>query len=289
MKHPISPTVDCVFKSLLGSEENKNLLLNFLNAVLSPQSPIFSVEILNPYNEREFYSDKLTIVDVKAKDEHGTVYQVEIQLAIFSYLPERMLYTWSDLYRAQLQSGEEFAELCPVISIWMLTENLFSDSPDFHHHFQIVDQENQKRLSEHCSIHVLELEKWQYSETLNTEDQWLYFFKEAEHWEELPEIINTPEMRQAMATLERFSEKEANYHLYQARQNALREEKTRQRLLEAALQREKEALQDKEEALRGKEEALRGKEEVLREKEEEKAEKERLMEILKKAGIDPDV
>ena len=37
-----------------------------------------------------------------------------------------------------------------------------------------------------------------------------------------------------MAVLERFSEKEANYHLYQARQNALREEKTRQKLLEEA-------------------------------------------------------
>ena len=95
----------------------------------------------------------------------------------------------------------------------MLTENLIPESPAFHHHFQLVDQENQKRLSEHCSVHVLELEKWRYSETLKTEDQWLYFFKEAEHWEELPEIINTPNMRQAMAVLERFSEKETNYHL----------------------------------------------------------------------------
>ncbi len=37
-----------------------------------------------------------------------------------------------------------------------------------------------------------------------------------------------------MAILERFSEKEAYYHLYQARQNAIREEKTRQILLEEA-------------------------------------------------------
>ena len=72
--------------------------------------------------------------------------------------------------------------------------------------------------------------------------------KEAGHWEKLPAIINTPEMRQVMAILKRFSEKEANYHLYQARQNALREEKTRQRLLE-------EALRDKEEERKLKEEA----------------------------------
>ena len=105
MKHRISPTVDCVYKAILGAVENKNLLLDFLNAVLAPQFPISDVEILNPYNEREFYSDKLTIVDVKARDEEGRTYQVEIQLAVFSYLPERMLYTWSDIYQSSYKAG----------------------------------------------------------------------------------------------------------------------------------------------------------------------------------------
>ena len=268
LKHPIAPTVDCIFKAILGAEENKNLLIDFLNSVLAPQSPISDVEILNPYNEREFYKDKLTIVDIKAKDENETAYQIEIQLLVFSYLPERMLYTWSDIYQSQLTSGEKFSELRPVISIWLLTENLFHQRPAYHHHFQMLDEANHQRLSEHCSIHTLELEKWQFSETLNPEGEWLYFFKEAENWRELPEIINTPKMRQAMAVLERFSEKEANYHLYQARQNAIREEKTRQQLLE---------------------EAMREKEEAVREKEEEKAKNKRLMELLKKEGIDPSV
>ncbi len=71
-----------------------------------------------------------------------------------------------------------------------------------------------------------------------------------------------------MAVLKRFSEKEANYHLYQARQIAIREEKTRQKLFEDALQ-EREA--------------------ALRREEETAAREKRLREILKKAGIDPDV
>ena len=78
-----------------------------------------------------------------------------------------------------------------------------------------------------------------------------------------------------MAVLKRFSEKEANYHLYQARQNAIREEQTRQQLLE-------DALQDKEEALRREEEERKLKEEVQNDRN-------RLRELLKKAGIDPDV
>ena len=92
-----------------------------------------------------------------------------------------------------------------------------------------------------------------------------------------------------MAVLERFSEKEANYHLYQARQNAIREEQTRQQLLEDALQDKEDALQDKEEALRDKQEALRREEEERKLKEEVQNDRNRLRELLKKAGIDPDV
>jgi len=38
--------------------------------------------------------------------------------------------------------------------------------------------------------------------------------------------MNTDEMRQAMNTLKQFSEKERDYHAYQARQNYLREQRT---------------------------------------------------------------
>ncbi len=30
MRHAIDPKIDCVFKALLGSEENRNLLIHFL-------------------------------------------------------------------------------------------------------------------------------------------------------------------------------------------------------------------------------------------------------------------
>ena len=52
-----------------GSER----LLHFLNAVLGADlhRPIVAVEIQSPYNEKEFLDDKLTVVDVKARDATG--------------------------------------------------------------------------------------------------------------------------------------------------------------------------------------------------------------------------
>jgi phenylacetate-coenzyme A ligase PaaK-like adenylate-forming protein len=68
-----------------------------------------------------------------------------------------------------------------------------------------------------------------------------------------------------MAVLNRFSEKEYDYHIYQTRQNYLREQKTIQLELEEAL-REKEAERQAKEAER------QAKEEALHENESMKAE-----------------
>ena len=103
MKHRIDPKVDCVFKALLGSVENKALLIHFINAILNRanRARITDVEITNPYNEKEFISDKCAIVDVKATDDTGKLFQIEIQLAIYSELIPRIVYGWSDLYSNQ--------------------------------------------------------------------------------------------------------------------------------------------------------------------------------------------
>ena len=78
------------------------------------------VDILNPYNEKEFLSDKLSIVDVKAKDSHERIYQIEIQLTSYSHLPARIIYNWADIYSQQLKSGQDYGELKLTYAIWLL-------------------------------------------------------------------------------------------------------------------------------------------------------------------------
>src|SRR5687767_9255982 len=118
MKHLIDPTVDCVFKAILGDPANVLALTNFLEAILRPASPIVGVTIVNPYNERDFEGQRLTVVDVKARDAAGVTYQVEIQLANHAALAPRMLYTWASVYTHGFAAGQEFAELRPAVSIW---------------------------------------------------------------------------------------------------------------------------------------------------------------------------
>ncbi|SMF93455.1 conserved hypothetical protein (putative transposase or invertase) [Methylomagnum ishizawai] len=229
MKHRIDPKIDCVFKALLGAEENRNLLIHFLNAVLDGElpAPITEVQILNPFNEKEFLDDKLSIVDVKAQDGAGRFYQIEIQLVAYRNLPARMAYTWADLYTQQLRSGQDYEKLTPTYAIWLLADDLFRDDGRYARHYKLRDERGQALL-DNGGIWTLELGKFAAERVETEEQRWLKLFNEGDRLNDttLPDWMNTLEMRQAMETLRKFSEKELNYFAYQARENFLREQRT---------------------------------------------------------------
>ena len=248
MRHAIDPKIDCVFKALLGSEENRNLLIHFLNAFLAQDlaEPLVWVDILNPYNDKEFLSDKLSIVDVKARDSQDRLYQIEIQLTSYAHLPSRIIYNWADIYSQQLKSGQEYHELRPTYSIWLLAENLLVDDNAYVHHYKMRDEQGQT-LTPHGGIWLLELKKFNANQVETEDQRWLKFFKDGERLndEALPDWMITQEMKQAMSTLSTFSEKDQQYYQYQARQEYLREQRTIQSELELANKREALALHEK--------------------------------------------
>ena len=247
MHHPIDPKIDCVFKALLGAEDNRALLIHFLNALLGTElpAPISAVEILNPYNEREFLDDKLSIVDVKARDARGRLYQIEIQILVHADLPARMLYAWADLYSQQLHSGQDYRELRPTYALWLLGDDLLRDDPAYAHRYRLRDERG-RTLLEHGGISLFELSKFATGAVETEEQRWLKFFKDGERLDadHLPDWMQTTEMRQAMSTVKQFSEKERAYDAYQARQNYLRVQSSiyrHQQELEEALAQERAA------------------------------------------------
>ena len=276
MKHQIDPKVDCVFKAILGDEDHTHLLIHFLNALLVDEleSPIVSVEILNPYNDKEMLDEKLSIVDIKARDQAFRLYQIEIQLRNYRNIPARMAYTWADIYSKQLKEGDNYLELKPTYSIWLLGEKVKNDDK-YLHIIKMRDQTGEVLL-ENGGIWLLELPKFNES-TVKTElERWLKLFKEGDQLDDtrLPDWMHTPEMEQVMAVMNRFSEKESDYHLYQTRQNFQREQKTIQLELEEALREKMAALREKQAALKEKEAEKKAREEERKAKEAERKAKE---------------
>ncbi|CRF31408.1 hypothetical protein BRSU_0094 [Brachyspira suanatina] len=168
---------DYFVRYLLSDRGSEAILLDFINSIMldSNMKTFRSVEILTPFNYKENYEDKETITDVKCITQNGSVVIIEIQLQGNSRFPERILYYWASNYSKLLKQGEKYDALTPVISINLLNFNL-DDSENIHSCYMIYDTGNQRLLTDHLQIHIIEVKKFKYNLLKPDLNCWLKFF-----------------------------------------------------------------------------------------------------------------
>lgn len=224
----INPRVDFAFKILFGSEENTDILLPFINSVLSLPNPLTELTLLNPYNHKTHSTDKLSILDIKARDGLGTLYNIEMQMTSQVGYSQRALYYWSKLYSQQLKAGEDFDQLNKTISIHILNFNHF-DEPDYHNIYHVLNAKTQKRSFEDLELHFVELKKFNkdLAHLTTALDRWTTFLSKAEQWERnfIPEELKIdPAIAKAAHALDTLSLDEEEREIYEAKLKWLRDE-----------------------------------------------------------------
>ena len=72
----IDPKVDYAFKYTFGREPSSVALTGLLDAVLNlpPEEQIVDIQLLNPFTEKVAADDKLSILDIKARETADTIY-----------------------------------------------------------------------------------------------------------------------------------------------------------------------------------------------------------------------
>mgnify|MGYP000964380174 CR=1 FL=1 len=85
---------DYLFKLLLGSEENKVCLQDFLECVLDmPTGIITDLELLDKELTKDELTDKTGILDVKVRLKDGTMSDIEIQKSWSGdFIPRTLFY-----------------------------------------------------------------------------------------------------------------------------------------------------------------------------------------------------
>jgi predicted transposase/invertase (TIGR01784 family) len=225
----IRPTNDFAFKRTFGTPENRVALISLLNAILDPTSAIVEVTLLNPYNLQDFKDDKLSILDVKAVDQSGTIYDIEMQLTIFEGLVERIVFYGCELYADQLKKGDDYTNAHPVFSICLVNGILWKDARKVHHAFRLTDTESGRVLQETVEIHTLELGRYNLREsdlkTANMLDCWLYWFLHAHEYEAdaLLKLLPQQPIRQATQTIASIAQVTEDKTMYDAREKAIRD------------------------------------------------------------------
>ena len=146
--------------------------------------------------------DKLSILDIKARDDRGRLFNLEMQMVAGRSMAQRFVYYWAQLYRQQLAAGDSYDRLRPTISMCFVNGRLFPDPPLYHRVFRLWDEKTQLILTDDLEIHLLELPNFrrELGELSAPLDLWLYFFNNGERLDAdaLPAPLTTGEVRQAM-------------------------------------------------------------------------------------------
>ena len=213
----LSPKVDFVFKKIFGSENNKEILISFLNAVIDNNEPIVSVEILNTDVEKEFLDDKFSRLDIKAKTNKNHMINIEIQVKNEYNMIKRSLYYWGKVYINQLKNKGKYTELERTVCINILDFKCI-DNLRYHNVFRLKEMETNEELTDAMEIHFIELPKLDTNMKIkNVLEAWLQFIKQPEKNLEL----DIKEIKDAKNELCRLSGNEKEREMYFMREQSL--------------------------------------------------------------------
>jgi predicted transposase/invertase (TIGR01784 family) len=206
----INPKTDFAFKKIFGSEQSKGILISFLNSILYAGDAIIQdLTILNPYQAPKILGIKASYLDVKAQLNNGNWVIIEMQVLNVEGFEKRVLYNATKTYAAQLNKGDQYEVLNPVIALTITDFEMFENDDNL---TSIVDHQAISRfvLKEKNSLVdypisdlelvFVELPKFKIplSDLETLTDKWIYFLQNARDLSVVPENMGAvAEIQQA--------------------------------------------------------------------------------------------
>jgi len=198
----INPKTDYAFKKIFGSSDSKDILISFLNAMIyDGNSNIQDLEIINPNLPPKISGLKDTYLDVKANLADGSIVIIEMQVLNIESFGKRVLYNAAKTYASQLQKGEGYRMLKPVIALTLTDFEMFENSDRLISRFVYKEETtNLKYPDNDMELVFVELPKFtkELSQLETLADKWIYFIKYANTLTEVPQTMDiVPEIHQA--------------------------------------------------------------------------------------------
>jgi predicted transposase/invertase (TIGR01784 family) len=223
----LNPRVDFVFKLIFGSEENKDILMSFINSVVSEEDQVQDLTLRNPFTSKSYQQGKLIVLDIRAIDLSGRHYNIEMQITDQLDYEKRALYYWSDIYAKQLSEGAKYSDLKKTIGIHVLNFNLM-DEPDFHNRYYVTNHKSKKRAFSDLELHTIELKKFntEITQVKTTLERWVTFLNKAYTFKKdtLPPTLEDPMVKKAAHVLDMLNLDDEEKLLYEGQLKWLRDE-----------------------------------------------------------------
>ncbi|MGK7930344.1 MAG: Rpn family recombination-promoting nuclease/putative transposase [Microcystaceae cyanobacterium] len=228
----LSPKIDYVFKKVFGSEQSTDILISFLNAVIyHGENEIQSLTIVNPYNPSQIMTLKESYLDIKAVLSDQSIVMIEMQMSPMTAFSKRVVYNMAKGYANQLKKADNYILLNPVIAVTIADFILFSQTEAVMNEFIFKEKtKNFTCVDEELKLIFLELPKFKkpLSELKTLADKWIYFLKEAQGLEDIPNSLGeVSEIEVALTMANEAGMNLQELEAVEARATFLRDERAR--------------------------------------------------------------
>jgi len=132
----LKPTIDVIFKMLMTA--NAAARKSFLTAILRPNSPIESTEVLNPEILPCDIFGKTVRLDVRVKLCNGAIVDIEMQTTHDDAFAKRAIFYTSKLAADLLNKGEDYKTLPDICGIFIFNTVQFPQFPEAHSSFELA-------------------------------------------------------------------------------------------------------------------------------------------------------
>lgn len=183
---------DFAFKKLFGTEENKDLLISFLNSLLHNREEIQEITYISmEHTGSEVYSNR-AVIDVYCKNKQNECFLVELQKGEKLLFQERSIYHSTFAIRGQAPHGIWNYHLKGIYIIGILNFCFEEKTTSYYHEVKLVDMQTQNVFQDKLTYIYLEMPKFNKTE-LELEtllDKWLYAIRNLEILTERPQVLH---------------------------------------------------------------------------------------------------
>ena len=209
----ITAKSDIFFRYLFGCPENEDLLVDFINAVFrdTGKKIISRATVLNPFNLKDSFNAKESILDIKAATDDGRLLNIELQVIGSSLYRKRIAYYLAKLHTSQLTTGDDYGKIVQTVGIHIVDFELENSDKNIHNCYHLYSESNKNLcLTDDLEVHVLELPKLRNNLKIDRRLLgWLEFFEEEEEGKNMDAVIEkNPKLTRAEELFKRFTENE---------------------------------------------------------------------------------
>ena len=186
----INPFTDVGFKRIFGQEINKDLLIDFLNALLEGERQVKDITFLDKEQLPVFEDDRKLIYDVYCTDENGEQFIVEMQNQSHLNFRSRTVYYLSQAVARQGEKGSRWMyDLKAVYGVFFLNFPMpGTKAHKLRMDIVLSDRDTHELFSDKMRYIFIELPSFakEEDECMNDFERWIYVLKNMDTLKRMP-------------------------------------------------------------------------------------------------------